>query len=88
MSLLKRLFERFLYSALATLIGGPLFTHFQFDRGLDPSTVKVIAAFLEMMQLLRSEHGLIVPFAKAAAANERRGDTIVSWIVIGDRASV
>jgi hypothetical protein len=74
-SLLKRLFGKIVHdvlpTALASILGGLLLTHFQVDRTTQPVPVKVTPASPEMMQLLRDEHGAIVSFAKEQAASER-----------------
>jgi hypothetical protein len=74
-SLLKRLFDKIVHdalpTALASILGGLLLTHFQINRAPQPVTVKVTPASPEMMQLLRDEHGAIVSFAKEQPASER-----------------
>jgi hypothetical protein len=74
-SLLKRLFDKIVQDALpaglASILGGLLLTHFQIDRVRQPTTVKVMPASPEMMQLLRDENGLIVDYVKEQAANEK-----------------
>jgi hypothetical protein len=74
-SLLKRLFDKIVQDALpaglASILGGLLLTHFQIDRVPQPTTVKVMPASPEMMQLLRDENGLIVDYVKEQAANEK-----------------
>lgn len=74
-SLLKRLFDKIVHdalpTALASILGGLLLTHFQMNRAPQPVTVKVTPASPEMMQLLRDEHGAIVSFAKEQAASEQ-----------------
>ena len=74
-SLLKRLFDKIVQDALpaglASILGGLLLTHFQIDRAPEPTTVRVMPASPEMMQLLRDEHGLIVDYVKEQAANEK-----------------
>ena len=73
-SLAKRLFDKIVQDALpaglASILGGLLLTHFQFERVPQPTTVKVTQASPEMMQLLRDEHGLIVDFVKEQVASE------------------
>jgi hypothetical protein len=75
MPLLRRFFGKLVHdilpAALASLLGGFLITHFQLNRVPEPVTVPVARASPEMMQLLRDEHGLIVNFVKAQAANEK-----------------
>jgi hypothetical protein len=74
-SVLKRLFDKIVQDALpaglASILGGLLLTHFQLDRALQPTTVKVAQASPEMMQLLRDEHGLIVDYVKEQVASEK-----------------
>jgi hypothetical protein len=74
-SVLKRLFDKIVQDALpaglASILGGLLLTHFQFDRAPQPTTVKVAQASPEMMQLLRDEHGLIVDYVKEQVASEK-----------------
>ena len=74
-SVLKRLFDKIVHDALpaglASILGGLLLAHFQFDRAPQPTTVKVTQASPEMMQLLRDEHGLIVDFVKDQVASEK-----------------
>jgi hypothetical protein len=75
--LLRRFLAKFVHdvlpAALASVVGGVLFTHFQLGRAPEPAaTVQVAPASAEMMQLLRDEHGLIVNFLKAQVANEKK----------------
>lgn len=74
--LLKRLLTKLIHdvlpAALASLIGGFLFTHFQLGRWPEPVAAQVTPASDEMMQLLRDEHGLIVNFLQARLANEKK----------------
>jgi hypothetical protein len=74
-SVLKRLFNKIVQDALpaglASILGGLLLTHFQFDRAPQPTTIKVAQASPEMMQLLRDEHGLIVDYVKEQVASEK-----------------
>jgi len=58
--LVAKLVHDVLPAALASLIGGLLFTHFQLGRMPAPVAAQVAPASPEMMQLLRDEHGLIV----------------------------
>jgi len=67
--LLTKLLHDVLPAALASLIGGLLFTHFQ-ARMVEPAA-QVTSASAEMMQLLRDEHGLIVNFLKAEMTKEK-----------------
>ncbi len=74
--LLKRLLTKLIHdvlpAALASLIGGFLFAHFQLGRWPEPVAAQVTPASDEMMQLLRDEHGLIVSFLQARLANEKK----------------
>jgi len=74
MPLLTRLLTKVVHdvlpAALASLIGGLLFTHFQLARVAGPA-VQTAPASAEMMQLLRDEHGLIVNFLKAEMNKEK-----------------
>jgi hypothetical protein len=76
MPLLKRLLTKLVHdvlpAALASVIGGFLFTHFQLGRFPEPVAAQVTPASDEMMQLLRDEHGLIVNFIQARIANEKK----------------
>jgi hypothetical protein len=76
MPLLKRLLSKLVHdilpAALASVIGGFLFTHFQLGRWPEPVAAHVTPASDEMMQLLRDEHGLIVNFIQARIANEKK----------------
>jgi hypothetical protein len=69
-----RLFTKLLHdvlpAALASLIGGLLFTHFQLARVPAPAA-QVAPASAEMMQLLRDEHGLVVDFLNAERAKAK-----------------
>jgi len=70
---LTKLIHDVLPAALASVIGGFLFTHFQLSRAPAPAVaVQAAPASTEMMQLLRDEHGLILNFLKAELANEKR----------------
>jgi hypothetical protein len=68
--LLTKLLHDVLPAALASLIGGLLFTHFQLARMVEPAA-QVTSASAEMMQLLRDEHGLIVNFLRAEMTKEK-----------------
>jgi hypothetical protein len=70
--LLGKLVLDVLPAALASLIGGFLFAHFQLGRVPAPAAAQVAPASTEMMQLLRDEHGLIVNFLKAQIADEKK----------------
>ena len=73
MPLLRRLAGKLVHdvlpTALASVIGGFLFTHFQFGRL--PTSPAAAPASAAMMQLLRDEHALVVDFVKAEVAKER-----------------
>lgn len=74
--LLKRLLGKIVHdvlpAALASIIGGFLFTHLQSGWGQEPVAARAAPASAEMMQLLRDEHGLIVSFVQARIADERK----------------
>jgi hypothetical protein len=74
-ALLKRLFDKIVQDALpaglASVLGGLLLTYLPIGHVPPQTTVKVTPASPQMMQLLRDEHGLIVDFVKAQAANEK-----------------
>jgi hypothetical protein len=79
MPLLKRFLSKLvrdvLPAALASLIGGFIFTHFQLGPFAYPPqavAAQVMPASAEMMQLLRDEHGLIVEFLNAERAKEEK----------------
>jgi len=76
MPLLKRLLSKVVHdvlpAALASVIGGFLFTHFQLSHVPEPVAAQVAPASTEMMQLLRDEHGLIVSFLQARIADEKK----------------
>jgi hypothetical protein len=76
MPLLKRFLTKLVHdvlpAALASVIGGFLFTHFQLGRAPEAAAAQVTPASPEMMQLLRDEHGLIVNFLNAQLANEKK----------------
>jgi hypothetical protein len=69
---IAKLVHDVLPAALASLIGGLVFTHFQLGRAPGPVTTQVLPASPEMMQLLRDEHGLILNYVKAQGAIERK----------------
>jgi hypothetical protein len=69
---LNKLVHDVLPAALASLIGGFLFTHFQLARVPEPAAAQAAPASAEMMQLLRDEHGLIADFLNAQLANEKK----------------
>ena len=70
--LLSKLVHDILPAALASVIGGFLFTHFQLGRWPEPVAAQVTPASDEMMQLLRDEHGLIVNFVQGRIADEKK----------------
>ena len=76
MPLLKRLLTKVVHdvlpAALASIIGGFLFTHLQLGWGQERVTAPAAPASAEMMQLLRDEHGLIVSFVQARIADEKK----------------
>jgi hypothetical protein len=57
-------------AATASLIGGLLFTHYGLGRVSEPAA-QAAPASVEMMQLLRDEHGLMVAFLNAELAREK-----------------
>jgi hypothetical protein len=60
-------------AALASVIGGFLFSHYQLGRVILPAQVaeQHTAASAEMMKLVRDEHALIVDFLNAEMAAEK-----------------
>jgi hypothetical protein len=74
-SVLKRLFDKIVHdalpTALASILGGLLLTHFQIGQAPQSTTVRVTPASPEMMQLLRDEHVAIVDYVKDQAASEK-----------------
>ena len=69
---IAKLVHDVLPAALASLIGGLVYTHFQSVRAPVPVAAQVVPASPEMMQLLRDEHGLILNYVKAQAAIEKK----------------
>jgi hypothetical protein len=73
MPLLRRLAAKLVHdilpAALASVIGGFLFTHFQLGHVPDAGAPGPASA--EMMQLLRDEHGTMVNFLNAEMAKEK-----------------
>jgi hypothetical protein len=69
---IAKLVHDVLPAALASLIGGLFYTHFQSVRAPVPVAAQVVPASPEMMQLLRDEHGLILNYVKAQAAIEKK----------------
>jgi hypothetical protein len=76
MTLLRRFLAKLVHdvlpAALASLIGGFLFTHFQLGRMPEPAVASIGPASVEMMGLLRDEHALMVNFLKAQTAKEQK----------------
>jgi len=77
--LFKRLLDKFLHdvmpAALASVIGGILFTQFHlgFRFGFAPEpAAQIMPASAEMMQLLRDEHGLVVSYVNAQRAKDEK----------------
>ena len=75
--LLLRFFAKLLFdimpAALASIIGGILFTHYQmgYAGAPRPAVEQAVPASAEMIQLLRDEHAAIVDFLKAQTAAEK-----------------
>ena len=69
---IAKLVHDVLPAALASLIGGLVFTHFQLGRTPGAVATQVLPASAEMMQMLRDEHGLILNYVKAQAAIEKK----------------
>ena len=75
--LLRRFFAKVvlnvLPAAMASVIGGILFTHYQLGGAIAPQTgaEQLAPASAEMMKLVRDEHVLIVDFLKAQLAAEK-----------------
>jgi hypothetical protein len=75
--LLLRFLSKLLFdimpAALASIIGGILFTHYQMGyAGVPrPAVEQAVPASAEMIQLLRDEHAAIVDFLKAQTAAEK-----------------
>jgi hypothetical protein len=61
-------------AALASVIGGFLFTQYHFDHTAAPQLVAVQPASPEMMAMVRDEHALIMNYLKAQTAAEQRRD--------------
>ncbi|MGB7100934.1 MAG: hypothetical protein WBD95_19495 [Xanthobacteraceae bacterium] len=70
--LLTKVVHDVLPAALASIIGGFLFTHLQLGWGQERVAAPAAPASAEMMQLLRDEHGLIVSFVRARIADEKK----------------
>ena len=75
-SLFKRLLDKLLHdvmpAALASVIGGILFTHFQLGWPAPQPSAQMMPASAEMMQLLRDEHGLVVSYVNALRARDEK----------------
>ena len=75
--MLLRFFTKLLFdimpAALASIIGGILFTHYQmgYAGAPRPPVEQAAPASAEMIQLLRDEHAAIVDFLKAQTAAEK-----------------
>ena len=69
---LTKVVHDILPAALASVIGGFLFTHFQLGQPMPAAVSHASAAPAEMMDMLRDEHGLIVNFLNAQLATEKR----------------
>ena len=67
--LLNKLILDVLPAALASVIGGVLFTHFQLGRAPEPPAAAPASA--QMMRLLRDEHAQIANFVRAEVAKEK-----------------
>ncbi len=61
-------------AALASVIGGFLFTQYHFGHTTPPQLVNVQPASPEMMAMVRDEHALIMNYLKAQMAAEQRRD--------------
>ncbi len=61
-------------AALASLIGGFLFTQYHFGHAAPPQLVDVQPASPEMMAMVRDEHALIMNYLKTQMAAEKRRD--------------
>ena len=61
-------------AALASVIGGFLFTQYHFVHTAQPQLVDVQPAPPEMMAMVRDEHALIINYLKAQMAAEQRRD--------------
>jgi len=61
-------------AALASLIGGFLFTQYHLGHTAPPQLVDVQPASPEMMAMVRDEHSLIMNYLKAQMAAEQRRD--------------
>jgi hypothetical protein len=76
MPLLRRFLSKIVHdvlpAALASVIGGFLFTHFQLGWAPAPVAAQVAPASAEIMGLLRDEHALVLNYLKAQVANEKQ----------------
>jgi hypothetical protein len=68
--LVSKLVLDILPAAVASLVGGLLFTHYGLGR-VSETAAQAAPASPEMMQLLRDEHGLVVAFLNAELAREK-----------------
>jgi hypothetical protein len=77
MPLLFRFFSKLVFdilpAALASVIGGFLFTHYDWSgiRAPAPATERAAPASAEMMQLVRDEHAVVASYLQAWVAAER-----------------
>jgi hypothetical protein len=77
MPLLFRFFSKLVFdilpAALASVIGGFLFTHYDWSgiRVLAPPAERAAPASAEMMQLVRDEHAVVASYLKARVVAER-----------------
>ena len=70
---LSKLFLDILPAALASVIGGLLFTHYDWSQLRAPTALaeRAAPASVEMMQMVRDEHAAVVGYLKAQAAAEK-----------------
>ena len=61
-------------AALASVIGGFLFTQYHFGLAARPAAEQATPASAEMMAMVRDEHALIMNYLKAQMAAEQRRD--------------
>jgi hypothetical protein len=73
---LSKLVLDILPAALASVIGGFLFTQYHFGHVPKPKLVQVTPASEEMMRLVRDEHAMIVDFLKAQMVAEKSKQTV------------
>jgi hypothetical protein len=74
-ALLARFFSKFvldvLPAALASVIGGFLFTQYQFNRAAPPAVQQMSPASAEVLALVRDEHQAIIGYLNAQTAAEK-----------------